>query len=84
MLCDTSRLRCLVRIVRRRWAHRAAPRPDRPEGCPERLDLDFLPYVWRYPRDSRPRVLAALSEHAPGCRCAVCAGTVTRPGSWPT
>ncbi|MBB5112224.1 adenylate kinase [Micromonospora echinospora] len=66
VLCDTSRLRCLVRIVRRRWTHRAAPRPDLPEGCPERLDLDFLPHVWRFPRDSRPRVLAALAEHAPG------------------
>ncbi|MFC0096098.1 adenylate kinase [Micromonospora marina] len=66
VLCDTSRPRCLARIVRRRWAHRAAPRPDLPEGCPERLDLGFLRYVWRYPRDSRPRVLAALAEHAPG------------------
>lgn len=66
VLCDTSRPRCLARILRRRWAHRAAPRPDLPEGCPERLDLGFLRYVWRYPRDSRPRVFAALAEHAPG------------------
>ncbi len=66
VLCDTSRPRCLARILRRRWAHRAAPRPDLPEGCPERLDLGFLRYVWCYPRDSRPRVFAALAEHAPG------------------
>ncbi|MBU8859480.1 adenylate kinase [Micromonospora sp. WMMB482] len=65
VLCDTSRPRCLTRIVRRRWAHRAAPRPDLPEGCPERLDLGSLRHVWRYPRDSRPRVFAALAEHAP-------------------
>ena len=65
VLCDTSRPRCLVRIVRRRWAHRRLPRPDLPEDCPERLDLGFLRYVWRYPRDSRPRVFAALAEHAP-------------------
>ncbi|MEV4478690.1 AAA family ATPase [Micromonospora coxensis] len=56
---------CLVRVVRRRWARRAASRPDLPDGCPERLDLDFLRYVPRYPRRSRPRVLAAVAAHAP-------------------
>lgn len=65
VLCDPHRLRCLARVLRRRWAHRAAPRPDLPEGCPERVDLDLLRYVWRYPRHSRPRVLAAVAAYAP-------------------
>ncbi|WFE38992.1 adenylate kinase [Micromonospora sp. WMMD998] len=65
VLCDPSRWRCLARVLRRRWAHRAAPRPDLPEGCPERVDLDLLRYVWRYSRDSRPRVLAAVAAYAP-------------------
>ncbi|MGC4895781.1 adenylate kinase [Micromonospora sp. DT31] len=65
VLCDTPRTRCLVRVVRRRWAHRGAPRPDLPEGCPERLDLDFVSLVWRHPRASRPRVLAAHATYTP-------------------
>ncbi|WBC14596.1 adenylate kinase [Micromonospora sp. WMMA1998] len=44
---------------------RAASRPDLPDGCPERIDLDLLRHVWRYPRDSRPRVLAAVAAYAP-------------------
>ncbi|MGB2571326.1 AAA family ATPase [Micromonospora citrea] len=56
---------CLARVVRRRWDPRAAGRPDLPDGCPERLDLDFLRYVPRYPWRSRPRVLAAVAAHAP-------------------
>ncbi|WBB72232.1 adenylate kinase [Micromonospora sp. WMMD1128] len=65
VLCDPPRWRCLTRVLRRRWARRAAPRPDLPDGCRERVDLDFLRYIWRYPRDSRPRVLAAVAECAP-------------------
>ncbi|WP_231933365.1 AAA family ATPase [Micromonospora coxensis] len=56
---------CLARVVRRRADPRAAGRPDLPDGCPERLDLDFIRYVSQYPRRSRPRVLAAVSAHAP-------------------
>jgi len=65
VLCDPPRLRCLARVLRRRWAHRAAPRPDLPDGCPEQVDLQFLRYVWDYPRRSRPLVHAAVAAHAP-------------------
>ncbi|QLQ39871.1 adenylate kinase [Micromonospora robiginosa] len=65
VLCDPHRLRCLVRVLRRRWAYRVEPRPDLPPGCPERIDLDLLRYVWRYPGHSRPRVLAAVAAYAP-------------------
>ncbi|MEU8298310.1 AAA family ATPase [Micromonospora sp. NPDC048909] len=65
VFCDPPRLRCLGRVLRRRWAHRATPRDDLPVGCPERIDLQFLRYVWRYPRDSRPRLLAAVASRAP-------------------
>ncbi|WP_446219088.1 AAA family ATPase [Micromonospora sp. IBHARD004] len=65
VLCDPPRLRCLARVLRRRWAHRTAPRPDLPDGCPERIDLEFLRHVWRYPCRSRPRVLAAVASTAP-------------------
>ncbi|WP_234038931.1 adenylate kinase [Micromonospora coerulea] len=65
VLCDPPRLRCLARVLRRRWVDRATTRPDLPDGCPERLDLPFLRYVWRYPRHSRPRVLAAVASVAP-------------------
>ncbi|MFE9690541.1 adenylate kinase [Micromonospora sp. NPDC005806] len=65
VLCDPPRLRCLTRVLRRRWTHRATPRPDLPEGCPEQLDLQFLRYIWAYPGRSRPRVLAAVRDLVP-------------------
>ena len=33
---------------------------DLPEGCRESIDLEFMRWVWRYPRRNRPRVLALL------------------------
>lgn len=65
VLCDPSRSRCLVRVLRRRWTRRATPRPDLPPGCPEQLDLQFLRYIWSYPRRARPRVLTAAATIAP-------------------
>jgi adenylate kinase family enzyme len=55
------RLRCLLRVLRRSLGHhgRAVQAP----GCPERVTLEFLRWVWRYPRDSRPRLDAALDAH---------------------
>ncbi len=37
-------------------------------GCPERLDLRFLRWVWRYPIDSRPRLKAALDHYRANLR----------------
>ena len=32
-------------------------------GCRERIDLEFLGWIWRYRADSRPRLDAALDRH---------------------
>jgi adenylate kinase family enzyme len=59
---DVPRLRCLWRIVGRRVRARAHRRADLPEGCRESLDAEFVRWVWRYPKDNRPRVLELLAE----------------------
>jgi adenylate kinase family enzyme len=65
VLCDPPCLRCVARVLRRRWAHRAGTRPDLPDGCPEQLDLLSLRHIWAYPRRSRPRLLAAVAAASP-------------------
>jgi adenylate kinase family enzyme len=42
---DYPTWRCLGRVLKRWWQHRGQTRPDMTEGCPERLDLEFLRYV---------------------------------------
>jgi adenylate kinase family enzyme len=61
---DTPRLTCLRRVLARGLRDRGRTRSDMGPGCPERLwpDLEFVRWVWGYPRDVRPRVLARLGE----------------------
>jgi adenylate kinase family enzyme len=56
-----SRLRCLIGALRRTLRYYG--RDVQAAGCPERIDVSFLRWIWRYPRDSRPRLDAALGRH---------------------
>jgi len=59
---DMPRLLCLWRVTRRRMLYRNRSRPDMSEGCNEKLDLDFIDWVWNYSKRSRPRVIKLLNE----------------------
>lgn len=59
---DLPRFLCLRRVLERRLRFAGKPRPDMAPGCPERLDLEFLKYVWNYPKTRRPGVLARLED----------------------
>ncbi|MCL4672906.1 MAG: topology modulation protein [Sphingomonadaceae bacterium] len=52
---------CLWRLMRRIWTHRGTARPDMPEGCPERFDLEFFLYVLNWNLGPRPRTEAAIA-----------------------
>jgi adenylate kinase family enzyme len=55
------RWRCVTRALRRSLQHRG--REVQAAGCPERFDLTFIRWVWRYPLDSQPRLDTALARH---------------------
>ncbi|MGH8793294.1 MAG: hypothetical protein ACRDXX_11690 [Stackebrandtia sp.] len=58
---DTPRRRCLWRIAKRRiLRNRADPLDD----CAERIDWEFVGYVWRFPADHRVRLLEKLNARA--------------------
>lgn len=59
IVMDLGRLICLSRVARRTIVGRG--RAQQAAGCPERHNLDFYRWVWRYPHDSRPRLDAALA-----------------------
>ena len=65
---DMWRLLCFWRVVKRRLTYRNRSRPDMTEGCNEKLDLDFILWVWNYSRRSRPKVLRLLREQSNGKR----------------
>lgn len=57
---DLPRRVCLYRILKRTVKYYGRSRPDMTEGCNERLDLEFIAWVWNYKNQSRKRLLAEL------------------------
>ncbi len=44
-----SRYICLFRAIKRSIKYRNRTRPDMGEGCNEKLDIEFLKWIWQYP-----------------------------------
>jgi len=61
---DLSRFVCLWRIAKRLLRYRNGTRPDMAEGCREKIDLDFVLWIWNYSRRSKPKVLRLLREYS--------------------
>ena len=61
---DFSRIRCMLRALKRLSQFRGRTRPDMGAGCPEQLNIGFLRWIWNYPRDERPELLRHVQEHA--------------------
>jgi adenylate kinase family enzyme len=57
---DFPRRVTIPRVIRRRFQHLGRTRPDMGAGCDERLTWEFLRFLWRYPRDGRRRIVAAM------------------------
>jgi adenylate kinase family enzyme len=60
---DMPRLLCMWRITKRRLTYRNRSRPDMAEGCTEKLDLEFISWVWNYTHRSRPNVVKLINEN---------------------
>jgi len=68
---DFSRFRCLYRIIKRWIQYRGRSRPDMASGCPEKMDWQFLNWVWSYPACERPSVLDKIAQNSTGKRIVI-------------
>ena len=60
---DFDRVTCLLGVLKRVITSYGKTRPDMAEGCPERLDWEFLKWVWNFNRDGkRERYYRLLNE----------------------
>ncbi|MFC7342001.1 DNA topology modulation protein FlaR [Saccharopolyspora griseoalba] len=66
---DVPRLRCLPQALWRGLRHRG--RALQAPGCPERWSWSFFGHIWSYPAQHRPRLLAAIADHASHARVVV-------------
>ena len=59
---DFSRMACLMGVLKRVITTYGKVRPDMGEGCPERIDLEFLKWVWNFNKNKRQRYYQLLNE----------------------
>jgi adenylate kinase family enzyme len=72
---DLPRAVCLWRAAKRRILYHRRARPDMTPGCPERMTWEFIRWIWDYPRERRPGVLAKLAVLRPDQRAVVLRST---------
>ena len=54
---DFSRLFCIYRVLKRWIGNYGKARYDVGEGCPDKIDWQFIKWIWGYPRHSRKIIL---------------------------
>ena len=63
VLLDVSRYVSVYRILRRRIEYAGRTRPDRAEGCREKVDREFLRYAWTFHTEELPIIEAKLDRY---------------------
>ena len=57
---DLNRYLCIYRVLKRWIKNYGKTRADIGEGCPEKIDLPFLKWIWNYPKRSRVETLGKI------------------------
>lgn len=60
---DIPRRLCLWRILKRTIRYFGKVRPYSAAACPERLDLEFLSWVWNFQNNTRPNILKLIKQY---------------------
>lgn len=63
---DFPRAVCLYRAVKRALKYYNKTRPDMGEGCNEKLDFEFLHWVWTFPKRAKPEIEERLKRFGDG------------------
>ncbi len=63
---DIPRLICLYRVIKRRLKYRRTNRPDMAQGCREKIDAEFLGWIWNYPKRNKLIIEDKLKRFANG------------------
>lgn len=59
---DLPRTTCLWRAFKRRIQYRGRTRPDMAAECPEKMDWEFVQWIWKYPKQTRPLIMERLAR----------------------
>jgi len=60
---DYNRFVCLGSVVKRWLTSIGKTRADMADGCPEKMDLDFLKWVWQFPKGGRRTIIEKMERY---------------------
>ncbi len=64
LFLDYKRSVCLRRAVARRIRFAGKQRNDIAEGCTEKLDGDFIRYIWKFNKEIRPMIYELINRYS--------------------
>lgn len=53
---DINRWICIYHVIKRYFKYKGTTRPDMHKDCPEKLDINFLKFIWHYPKKQKIQV----------------------------
>ena len=59
------RLLCIWGVLTRWLKHLGRSRPEMAPGCIEKVDWQFLEFIWTFEKKFTPRITAAIAAHGP-------------------
>ncbi|MHA1618588.1 MAG: AAA family ATPase, partial [Promethearchaeota archaeon] len=59
---DFPRRVCIYRVFKRNFMYRNKTRPCITPGCDEKIDWEFLMWIWHYPKRSKLKMLGILAQ----------------------
>jgi adenylate kinase family enzyme len=59
---DYNKYVCILSVIKRWLSHMGKTRADMADDCPEKVDIAFLKWVWRFSKDSRPEIIKSLAQ----------------------
>ena len=63
---EAPRWLCLWRVLRRWRQYAGRTRPDMGPQCAEKMDLEFVRWIWDFPDHSRPKVIDSIRRNRNG------------------
>jgi len=61
---DRGRTLCLLRCMGRFLKYVGRTRPELPKPCKEKMDWDFIRWIWNYPRDVKPEIMRIIESRS--------------------
>lgn len=59
---DRNRIICLFNVLKRYMHYKGRSRPDMHDNCPEKIDFEFLHWIWTFNKNRKPKIIKTIAD----------------------